>query len=359
MLFFRKKKEKKLRIAQVAPIWIPVPPRTYGGIEYMLNILTEELVKRKYEITLFASGDSKTQAKLTPLVDQGVWLKKDIRNPHAPIFKLIKIISELRYDFDLIHNHFDFFIFPLSLLEEMPPILTTFHRPFTDLAIDVIKEYADKLHFVVLSNDQAQHAKQLGINNIEGVVPNGINPDLYPFNNGKNKENNYLLYLGRLNKEKGILDAIQIAKQTGEKLIIAGNLVGPEEWTYFLHEVQPKLNEININYVGQVDFERKIDLLKNAKAFLFPIHRREPFGLVMIEAMACGTPVIAYKEGSVPEVVEDGKTGFVVDGFYSMKDALKNIDQINRKDCRKRVEENFTHTIMVSRYEEIYKKIFG
>jgi len=143
----------------------------------------------------------------------------------------------------------------------------------------------------------------------------------------------------------------------GVKLLVAGNMVGGEEWNYFLHEVQPLLNEENINFVGQLDFKEKVRLLGGAKALLFPIDRREPFGLVMIESMACGAPVIAYRRGSVPEVIEDKKTGFIVDGREEIVDAIKKINLIKRKDCRARVEHNFTLEQMVDKYEEIYKKL--
>jgi glycosyltransferase involved in cell wall biosynthesis len=165
------------------------------------------------------------------------------------------------------------------------------------------------------------------------------------------------VFLGRLNKEKGIVDAINISREAGVKLLVAGNIVGGDEWNYFLHEVQPLLNEENVNFVGQIDFNEKVKLLGGAKALLFPIERREPFGLVMIEAMACGTPVIAYCRGSVPEVVRNKKTGFVVENKQQMIEAIKEIDLIKRKDCRRHVEENFTLKQMVDKYEEIYQRL--
>lgn len=341
----------KTKIAQLAPLWIPVPPRTYGGIELMLSLLTEELVARNYDVTLFASGDSKTSAKLIPLTEKGIWLQKGLRSPHAYINTAIERIYKRRGSFDLFHNHFDFFMFPLCLSEAIP-ILTTLHRPMDPVAVQAYRTYRD-VTFCAISQDQRRSAEENGIPIVD-VVYNGIIPEKYAF---KETAGDYFMYLGRINKEKGIVDAITVSREAGVKLLVAGNIVGGDEWNYFLHEVQPLLNEENINFVGQLDFNEKARLLGGAKALLFPIDRREPFGLVMIEAMACGTPVIAYRRGSVPEIVEDGKTGFIVETKEEMIEAIKKIHTIKRKNCRVRVEQNFTLKQMVDRYEEIYKRI--
>lgn len=342
---------KQIKIAQLAPLWIPVPPRTYGGIELMLSLLTEELVARDYDVTLFASGDSKTSAKLISLTEKAIWLQKGLRSPHAYISAALEKIYNHRKSFDLLHNHFDFFMFPLCLAETVP-ILTTLHRPIDPVAVQSYLAY-DKINFCAISEDQRQSAEENGIKTV-GVVYNGIAPEKYIF---KETAEDYFMYLGRINKEKGIVDAINVAREAGVKLLVAGNIVGGEEWNYFLHEVQPLLNEENINFIGQLDFEEKVRLLGGARALLFPIDRREPFGLVMIEAMVCGTPVIAYRRGSVPEVIKDKKTGFVVDNKDEMIEAIKKIDFIKRRDCRVHVEQNFTLKQMVDKYEEIYKKL--
>ncbi len=342
---------KKIKIAQLAPLWIPVPPRTYGGIELMLSLLTEELVVRDYDVTLFASGDSETSAKLIPLTEKAIWLQKSLRSPHAYISVALEKIYNHQKQFDLFHNHFDFFMFPLCLSETVP-ILTTLHRPIDPTSAQAYKAY-NKINFCAISEDQRQSAEENGISTM-GVVYNGIIPGRYIF---RETPDDYFMYLGRINKEKGIVDAIAAARDAGVKLLVAGNMVGGEEWNYFLHEVQPLLNEENINFVGQLDFKEKVRLLGGAKALLFPIDRREPFGLVMIEAMACGTPVIAYRRGSVPEVIEDKKTGFIVDNKEEMVEAIKKINIIKRIDCRARVEKNFTLKQMVDKYEEIYKKL--
>jgi len=342
---------KKIKIAQLAPLWIPVPPRTYGGIELMLSLLTEELVARDYDITLFASGDSKTSAKLISLTEKAIWLQKDLRSPHAYINVALEKIYHRRKSFNLFHNHFDFFMFPLCLSETIP-ILTTLHRPIDSVAAQAYRAY-NKINFCAISEDQRQSVEENGISTI-GVVYNGIAPEKYIF---KETADDYFIYLGRINKEKGIVDAINVSKEAGVKLLVAGNIVGGDEWNYFLHEVQPLLNEENINFIGQLNFSEKVRLLGGAKALLFPIDRREPFGLVMIEAMACGTPVIAYRRGSVSEVIKDKKTGFIVNSKEEMIEAIKKIGVIKRKDCRAHVEQNFTLKQMVDKYEEIYKKL--
>lgn len=346
---------KKLRIAQIAPLWIPVPPRTYGGIELMLSLLTEELVGRGYDITLFASGDSMTKAKLISPTEKAILLQKNLRSPHAAVIKMINMIKAEAKNFDIIHNHFNFFMFPLGLIENMPPIITTIHRPIDDFYADVIKLYSDSglIKFCVISEDAKKDAEKKGIK-IDDVIYNGIKVENYEFNEYPEE---YFLYLGRLNREKGIITALKVAKKAGVKLVVAGNMIGAEEWNYFMQEVQPLLNDESVNFVGQVDFKEKVKLFKNAKGFLFPIDRREPFGLVMIEAMACGTPVVAFREGSVPEVVEHGKTGFIVDTEDEMVEAIKNISSIKRVDCRKAVEEKFSLNLMVDRYEKLYQKI--
>jgi len=343
---------KKIRIGQIAPLWIPVPPRTYGGIELMLHNLVEELVKRDYDITLFASGGSKTKARLISPIKQALWLQRDFKNPHAAVIKLLKLVKEKAFSFDLIHNHFNFFMFPLVFYDKLPPILTTIHRPINGLYAEVIKLFP-QIHFCAISEDAKQNAEKQGIP-IMDVIPNGINPKLYPFNA---KPKDYLLYIGRLNKEKGIITALEIAKKAKQKLVVAGNIVGAQEWTHFMQGVQPHLNEKGVKFLGQVDFKEKIEIFKNAKALLFPINRQEPFGLVMIEAMACGTPVIAFRKGSVPEVVEHGKTGFVVDTEEEMIKAIGKISSIKRTACRKLVEKKFNLNLMVSRYEKLYEKI--
>ena len=343
---------KKPRIAQLAPLWIPIPPRTYGGIELMLSELTEELVRRGYDITLFASDDSKTSAKFVPTIEKAIWLDHELKNPHAPVMRMLKEVFDRFYEFDILHNHFNFFMFPLSLRLDCPQFLTTVHRPVDKQYAEVMKAY-NKIKFVAISEDHKKSMEEFGVP-VCGVVYNGIDPTRYKFDDSPG---DYLLYLSRLNREKGVLTAIEVARAAGQKLVIAGNSAGNAEWSFFLHEIQPRLNDENISFRGQVNFQEKVELLKNAKALLFPIDRREPFGLVMIEAMACGTPGIGFRKGSVPEIVEHGKTGFVADTPEEMIKAIGRLPEINRKICRKTVEERFSLKQMVDKYEKIYEKL--
>ncbi|MDP3901664.1 MAG: glycosyltransferase family 4 protein [bacterium] len=344
--------KKKLRIAQIAPLWVPVPPRTYGGIELMTNNLILGLQKRGHDVTLFASGDSTVDTKLRAPIDKALWLQKDIRNPHAAIIKMLHMIKSETKSFDIIHNHFNFFMFPLAMIPDMSPMLTSIRSPLDEMYAETIKLFP-QIHFSVLSNDARQAAAEFGVN-VRDIVYNGIEVKRYSFND---QPQDYLLYLGRVNRQKGILTALRVAKRAGLRLIVAGNIVGAAEWTYFMQEVQPQLDDEHVKFVGQVNFQEKIELMKNAKGFLFPIEGREAFGNVMIESMACGTPVVAFRQGSVPEVVAHGKTGFVVDNEEEMVEAVFKIDEIDRKTCRKRVEDCFTVDGMVDGYEKIYQKI--
>lgn len=344
----------KYKIAQLAPLWIPVPPRTYGGIELMLSILVEELKRRGYDISLFASGDSKTGARLEPMGNKALWLQKDIRSPHAMIIRMLKTIYDRRGEFDLIHNHAEFFMYPLLLGGSPTPILTTMHRPIDYEAAKAALAYSS-MNFCAISHDHRARMETKGIKAV-GVVYNGIDVAKYEF---KDSPDDYFLYIGRLNKEKGVIDAIKAAQRAKVKLVVAGNIIAGSEWQFFFNDVQPLLNQEGIKFVGEVDFNEKVRLMSRAKAVLFPIDRDEPFGLVMIESMACGTPVIAYKRGSVPEVVDSGKTGFVVHDLDEMVEAMGKVNLLKRADCRKRVEENFTLKIMVDEYEKIYTKLIS
>jgi len=343
---------RALRIAQVAPLWVPVPPRTYGGIELMLSWLSRELLKRSHKVTLFASGDSTAEVPTESPITKALWLHGSIRSPHAAVIKLLHMLKERAPSFDVIHNHFNFFMFPLALFERMPPILSTVHRPIDPLYAEVMKLFP-QIRFCVLSEDARRSAQEQGID-VRDVVPNGIDVSAYPYNG---EPENYFLYLGRCNKEKGVVTALNAARRAGKKLVIGGNVVGVEEWTYFMHEVQPLLNQPDVRFVGQVDFDRKVKLLRGAQALLFPVERREPFGLVMIEAMACGTPVVAFRQGSVPEIVTHGVNGFIVETEEEMADAMKRVSEIDRAACRTSVEKKFSLARMASEYEKLYRSV--
>jgi len=338
-----------MRIAQVAPLWIPVPPYTYGGTELVVSWLCDELVRRGHEVTLFATEDSKTQAKLIPIWPKALWRAK-LKTPHAVFSLLYEKLISLQDQFDIIHDHCEFYTVPYSKFLK-PPIITTLHHPLTEETIILYKKFPN-INFIAISKNQRRLGPGI---NIVKTIYHGLPIEKYDFNP---EPKNYLLWLSKIMPEKGIAQAIDIAKLSGENLIISGN-IPPEYGDYFDFRIKPLIDGKKIQFVGASDFSKKIELLKNAKAFLFPVKRPEPFGLVVIEAMACGTPVIAFKEGSMPELIEDGKTGFLVKNIEEACQSLKKINKISREYCREYVKKNFNLKRMVNRYEKLYKKVLS
>lgn len=336
-----------MKIAQLAPLWISVPPKTYGGTELVISWLCDELVKKGHEVWLFASGDSKTKAKLVPIWPSSLW-NASLRSPHAVFSLLYQKLLELQNRFDLIHDHCEFYTCPYSKFLK-PPIITTLHHPLNEETITLYKKFPN-INFVAISKYQKKQAPGV---NIVKTIYHGLPLEKYSFND---KPGDYFLWLSRLGPDKGVAEAIDIAKLTGKNLIISGNIL-PQYSDYFEFRVKPLIDGKKIKFVGSSDFPKKIELFKNAKALLFPVKRPEPFGLVVIEAMACGTPVIAFRQGSMPELILDGKTGFLVNSIEEACQAVKEIEKINRKNCREWVEKNFNLKRMVNRYEKLYKKI--
>lgn len=336
-----------MRIAQIAPLWIPVPPPTYGGTELIISWLCDELVKRGHEVTLFASGDSKTKAKLVPVWPCSLW-KANLRTPHAVFSLMYQKLLEMENEFDIIHDHCEFYTCTYSKFLKVP-IITTLHHPLTEETITLYKKFPN-INFVTISKTQRKEGPGI---NIVKTIYNGLPLDKYPFNE---KPKDYLLWLSRIGPDKGVAEAIDIAKLAGERLIISGNIL-PQYGDYFEFRIKPLIDGKKIQFVGTSDFPKKIELFKNAKALLFPVKRPEPFGLVVIEAMACGTPVIAFNRASMPELIQDGKTGFLVNSIEEACQAIKKVDKIKREDCREWVKKNFSLRRMVNRYEKLYKKI--
>jgi glycosyltransferase involved in cell wall biosynthesis len=336
-----------MRIAQIAPLWIPVPPYTYGGTELVVSWLCDELTRRGHKVTLFASADSKTSAKLIPIWKNSLWRAK-LTSPHAVFSLLYEKLISLQDQFDIIHDHCEFYTAPYSKFLKVP-IITTLHHPLTEETIILYKKFPN-INFVAVSKSERKSGSGI---NIVKTIYHGLPIEKYPFNK---EPKNYLLWLSRIGPDKGIAEAIDIAKLSGEKLIISGNILS-QYGDYFEFRIKPLIDGKKIQFVGASDFQKKIELFKNAKAFLFPVKRPEPFGLVVIEAMACGVPVIAFKQGSMPELIEDGKTGFLVNNIEEACQALKKINQISREYCREYVKKNFNLKRMVNRYEKLYKKI--
>ena len=339
---------KKLRIAQVGPLDESVPPKKYGGTERIVHHLTEGLVDKGHQVTLFASGDSKTRAKLiagTPLSLSKMGEK--INGQVAHLFSFTKVV-EMQKKFDIIHNHTGWRFLPFVKFLNTP-VINTYHSYFFERTRFFFK-YFKKEPFVFLSNNQRSSVPFL---KSAGIVYNCVDTKNFDFSNNPK---NYFLFLGRVSPLKGVFEAIQVAKKTGIKLIIAGK---NEDLNYFNKKVKPFLGLKNISYIGEIGGKEKIRIIKNAKALLFPIQWEEPFGLVMIEAMACGTPVIAFRKGAVPEVIKDKETGFIVNNIDEMAKKINKIDIIERKKCREWVIENFNVEKMVNGYEKIYYKILN
>ncbi len=344
-----------MKIAVLAPPYLPVPPIGYGGVEKVIYCLTEGLAKKGHEVTLFASGDSKTSAILSSTFPQAIGNSGEIKNkPILPLLQYIDCFSRSS-EFDLIHNHAEHLAMFLADLVKTP-VVHTMHSTLVEeetipekrLALQRFKNH----NFVSISDSQKEGLPDL---NWIGTVYNGVNLADFPFSPAKG---DYLLWLGRVTRKKGPLEAIKVAKTLAMKLKMVG-VVDPVEKDFFENEVKPLVDGKEIEFIGELDKEKIAEVYSHAYCTLYPISWHEPFGLVMIESMATGTPVVAYNFGSVPEIIKDGKTGFVVKDADKMIEAVKKAGQIKRIDCRKRVEDKFSAERMVEGYEKVYKKVIA
>jgi glycosyltransferase involved in cell wall biosynthesis len=338
-----------MRIAQVAPLFESVPPKLYGGTERIVSWLTEELVRLGHEVTLFASGDSMTTARLVPGCQQSLRLNPQCVDQLAHHINMLQIVFNEKHNFDLVHFHIDYLHFPLSRRARLAN-LTTLHGRL-DIP-DLAPLYRTFSEMPVVSISEAQR-KPLPWANWQGTVHHGLPEDSLDF---YGKPGQYLAFLGRTSPEKGLDQAIQIAKRVGMPLKIAAKVDRSDE-QYFNTVIKPLLKDPLIEFVGEIGYYEKNEFLGNAAALMFPVNWPEPFGIVMIEAMACGTPVIAYPFGSVPEVVENGVTGFLVRNVNSAAKAVQSLSKIDRAQCRRRFEQRFTLARMTQDYLAIYDRI--
>lgn len=338
-----------MKIAQIAPIIERVPPKKYGGTERVVHALTEELVKRGHEVTLFASGDSLTSAKLVSVYPKSLREAKlkDIYGINTWSLHNIGLAYDMQDEFDIIHDHTGYFGLTLAQIARTPTLITL-HGPINRENRHIFERFR-KPYLATISNAQSLPAPGL---NYAGMVYNGLPMENYPFSA---EHDGYLLFVGRITAEKGVHHAIEVAQDLNLPLIIAAKLE-PIDTPYFKEYVEPSLNE-QIRWIGEVNEEERNALYSRAMAFLHPVTWREPFGLTLIEAMASGCPVVAFNRGSIPELVVHGKTGYVVNDVDEMIDALSTINSIDRKECRKHVLENFSASIMADGYEKLYKKI--
>jgi glycosyltransferase involved in cell wall biosynthesis len=338
-----------MRIAQVAPLAESVPPRLYGGTERVVAWLVDELVELGHDVTLFASGDSATRAKLVPAWPRALRLGRPRSDPVAAQAILLETVARHAGDFDVIHCHIDWLHLPLFSRLGVPFVTTPHGRLDLPGLREVVRRFPTA-PFVSISNNQR---KPLGEANWLGTVYHGLPADsLRPvFKSGL-----YLAFLGRLSKEKGPEAAMRVARAASMPLRIAAKLPR-EERGYFKEHLEPKIDGDQVQLLGEVKDEAKEKFLGGAAALLFPIDWPEPFGLVMIEAMACGTPVIAFRRGSVPEIVDDGVTGFVVDDEAGAVRAIGRLGELDRHRVRARFEERFTAKRMASEYIRHYEAL--
>jgi len=335
-----------MKIAILSPVTWRTPPLKYGPWEQVASNIAEGLVEKGIEVTLFATADSITEGELSSICEVPCADDPSI-NPKVAECLHISHLMEQADNFDIIHNNFDFLPLTYSKLIKTP-MVTTIHGFSSPKIIPVYKKYNKTTHYVSISkSDQNPEL------NYMATVYNGININEFIFNR---EPEDYLLFFGRIHPEKGTYKAIEIAKRTKRKLILSGLIQDKE---YFKQKVQPYINDDDIVYVGNSGPEDRLKLLSNACALLHPIAFPEPFGLSVVEAMACGTPVIAFNLGSMPELILHEKTGFLVSNTDEAIEAVKNIGFINRKKCTEWVSSNFSRQKMVEGYLQVYKKILS
>jgi glycosyltransferase involved in cell wall biosynthesis len=343
-----------LRIAQIAPLWASVPPATYGGIELRLHWLTEELVARGHEVTLFASGDSQTSAKLRAGCDYNLMDAMANGAVHQyENYANANVVAALRESdtFDVIHCHTGCSHIPLSILSKtpmlhtMPIMLSVDERWLLSRYPDVPVVAISHAQLASIPDDRRQHIR---------VVYHGCDFDIYDL---ETQPGDYLAFLGRMGPRKSPLDAIRIAKEVGMPLVLAGRPQDAAEKRYFSEHVMPLIDGEQITYIGPVNHVQKNVLLKNARALIFPIQWEEPFGLVMIEAMACGTPVVACNRGSVSEVIDFGKTGYYADTADALIPLVPQALSLNRRAVREQAMARFSHKRMVDEYLQVYTSL--
>ena len=336
-----------MRIAQVAPLNESVPPKLYGGTERIVSYLTEECVRQGHEVTLFASRDSNTHAKLVPVSPRGLRLQggKGV-DPLAQHVRMVEMVMRAQRDFDIVHFHIDYVHFPAVRRERIASVTTLHNR--LDIA-DTHAVYRDFPEIRLVSISAAQR-KPMCWAHWAGNVYHGLPESLY---RPRVEAGEYLAFIGRISPEKRVDRAIEIAKRTETPLKIAAKLDKANK-EYFEERIRRLLDSPLVEYVGEIGEAEKSEFLGHASALLFPIDWPEPFGLVMIEAMACGTPVIAYRAGSVPEVIEDGVTGYTVRNLEEGVSAVQRVGQLDRRDCRRAFEERFSAQRMVRDYTTIY-----
>ena len=340
-----------MRIAQVAPLTEAIPPKLYGGTERVVHWLTEELVALGHDVTLFASGDSRTSATLEAMWPRALRLDGTIRDPNALHMMMLENVRQRAQDFDLLHFHLDYY--PFSLFSrQSTPFVTTLHGRLDLPEHQPVFHVFSSAPVVSISNSQRRPLPQAGwVRTVHHGMPEGLLAPL-PM------KRDYLAFLGRIAPEKAVDRAIRIAQRCGIPLKIAAKVDNADR-DYFEEQIRPLISGPLVEYLGEIGDDEKSKFLSGATALLATIDWPEPFGLVMIEAFACGTPVIAFNRGSVPEVVEDGFTGFIVEDETSAVGAVKRLGDLSHKKIRRRFEERFTARRMATDYLAVYRSLMG
>ena len=338
-----------MRIAQVAPLFESVPPKYYGGTERVVSHLTEELVRQGHEVTLFASGDSVTKAHLVAACRRSLRLDKHCIDQLSHQILMLEHVFQRAAEFDVVHFHVDYLHFPLSRREQLRHVTTLHGRLDIPDLVPLYHEFRE-MPVVSISNCQREPLPRA---NWQATVYHGVPADMYQF---RAEAGSYLAFLGRISPEKRVDRAIKIARQVQIPLKIAAK-VDRVDKDYFEGVIEPLLRDSLVEFVGEIGEGEKDEFLGHAYALLFPIDWPEPFGLVMIEAMACGTPVIAYRSGAVPEVMEEGHTGFIVEGLEDAVEAVRRVPELSRKRCREIFDQRFTAARMAHDYVHLYERL--
>jgi glycosyltransferase involved in cell wall biosynthesis len=337
-----------MKIAQVSPLYESVPPQCYGGTERVVAYLTEALIDQGHDLTLFASGDSVTRARLVAPCQKALRTDGSCTDPHVPHLLMLEQVYRMAKEFDLLHFHVDYQHFPWSRHCTVPHLTTLHGRLDLPELVPLYREFSE----VPLVSISASQRRPLSFANWTGTVYHGLPTDLYPF---QEMPGAYLAFLGRISPEKRVDRAIAIAQACGLPLKIAAKIDAADQ-DYF-ESIRPLLATPGVEFIGEIGEQDKGAFLAGARALLFPIDWEEPFGLVMIESLACGTPVLAFRRGSVPEILTDGVTGYVVDTMEEAIQAVRQIGLIDRRACRSAFEERFSVTRMAADYLSIYHRL--
>jgi glycosyltransferase involved in cell wall biosynthesis len=338
-----------VRIAEIAPVWVPVPPPTYGGIEAVVSLLADGLAGRGHEVTLFAAKGSESAAKLVSPVDEAHDLSQMGNIVTDEIVHAMPAYLHAE-DFDVIHDHTGLGVALGAVRRGSPPVVHTLHGPWIPSSCRFFEAVSPPVHLIAISE-----AQKAGNPNVDyaGVVHNGLDLSTHPW---RKEKDDFLLFLGRCNPEKGPELAVEVANRADMPLVMVVKRSEEHEQAHWDKEVAPRLRGTE-EIIFDASHEDKVDFLGRARATLFPIQWPEPFGLVMIESMACGTPVIAMAQGAAPEVVADGETGFLCDDVDGMLAALERLDEISPEDCRAHVEDKFSGDAMVEKTEAILQRL--